>query len=118
MKQYAEIGEAVTRLIPLRFPSDAAFERAASLPPKTVSNWRRGRSATYMKMLPLLEELLGDELTELLHGVSATADGLTKEEERLLRAWRTTEGLPPEARRSLHTTLVGMIKLSVGGKHK
>ena len=40
------IREKVLRLIDLKYESDVAFERAAELPPKTVSNWRRGRSTT------------------------------------------------------------------------
>ena len=43
-------------LIEAEYESDAAFERALGLPEKTVNNWRRGRSASFMKMLPLLSE--------------------------------------------------------------
>ncbi len=116
MKHFADIGEAVTRLIPQHFPSDAAFERAVGLPPKTVSNWRRGRSSTYMKMLPELEDVLGEELSILLHGTPADEGGMSREEEKLIRAWRATDSLPPEARKALCTTLVNMMKLSSGGK--
>ncbi len=116
MKHFADIGGAVTRLIPERFPSDAAFERAAGLAPKTVNNWRRGKSASYMKILPKLEELLGDELSAVLHDTPVSDGGMTREEEKLLRAWRTTAALPDDARRALCTTLVNMMKLSVGGK--
>ena len=48
------IREKVLVLIESQFESDAAFERALSLPEKTVNNWRRGRSASFMKMLPKL----------------------------------------------------------------
>ncbi len=118
MKHFTDIGQAVLRLIPERFSSDAAFERAANLAPKTVSNWRRGRSATYMKMLPRLELLLGEEFSAYLHETPASGSGLSREEERLLRAWRATEELPPEARKSLLTTVLNIMKLPVGGKTK
>ncbi len=118
MKSYSDIGDAVLRLIPAHFPSDAAFERAAGLPPKTVSNWRRAKSATYMKMLPKLEDLLGEELSFFIHGTAAEDSGMTRDEIRLLRAWRSTEALPAEARRALFNTLTNMMKLSVGGKNK
>ncbi len=118
MKHFADIGQAIFRLIPDRYPSDAAFERAASLPPKTVSNWRRGRSATYMKMLPRLEILLGEEFSGILHDTPVSGNGLTRDEERLLRAWRATADLSPEARKSLYNTVLNILKLPVGGKHK
>ena len=52
------IREKVLRLIDLKYESDVAFERAADLPPKTVSNWRRGRSTSYMKQLAKIAPLL------------------------------------------------------------
>ncbi len=115
MKHFADVGAAVVSLIPQKYPSDAAFERAAGLPPKTVSNWRRGRSATYMKMLPQLEALLGDELRDLIRDEEGEGDGLTREEARLLRAWRATADMTPTARKSLYTMLMNMMKLSLGG---
>ncbi len=118
MKHFSDIGAAVIRLIPERFPSDAAFERAAGLPAKTVSNWRRGRSATYMKRLPQLELLLGEEFSAILHETPVSGSGLSREEERLLRAWRTTSDLAPEARKALLSTVLNIMKLPVGGKTK
>ena len=50
------VRERILSLIDSEFESDAAFERALGLPEKTVNNWRRGRSASYMKMLPRLSE--------------------------------------------------------------
>ena len=51
-----KIRSRILSLIDSEFESDAAFEREISLPDKTVSNWRRGRSASYMKILPALSE--------------------------------------------------------------
>ena len=50
----AQVLEKIISLIESEFESDAAFERSVGLADKTVSNWRRGRSASYMKMLPRL----------------------------------------------------------------
>jgi hypothetical protein len=46
--------DRILSLIDSEFASDAAFERAMGLADKTVNNWRRGRSTSYMKMLPEL----------------------------------------------------------------
>ena len=51
------IRERILSLIDSEFESDAAFERVLGLNEKTVNNWRRGRSASYMKMLPRLSGL-------------------------------------------------------------
>lgn len=58
--------ERILTRIGSEFESDAAFERAASLPPRTVNDWRRGKSQAYMKMLPRLAGLLGTTSSYLL----------------------------------------------------
>ena len=61
-----KIRERILSLIDAEFESDAAFERALGLSEKTVNNWRRGRSASYMKMLPRLSEEFRVNVGELL----------------------------------------------------
>ena len=61
-----KIRSRVLSLIESQFESDAAFERALSLKEKTVNNWRRGRSASFTKMLPTLSERFGVNVGELL----------------------------------------------------
>ena len=56
----------VLSLIEAGFESDAAFERAMELPGKTVNNWRRGLSSSFMKMLPRLSEEFGVNVGEIL----------------------------------------------------
>lgn len=70
------VRQRVLKLIDSEFDSDAAFERAAALPEKTVNNWRRGLSASFMKILPSLAELFGVGATYLLgsSGDGAIAD--------------------------------------------
>ena len=60
------IRERILALIDSEFESDAAFERRMGLADKTVNNWRRDRSASYMKMIPELAEKFSVNVTELL----------------------------------------------------
>ena len=66
-KENAEkVRERILSLIDSEFESDAAFERVMGLSEKTVNNWRRGRSSSYMKMLPRLSEEFSVNVGELL----------------------------------------------------
>jgi transcriptional regulator with XRE-family HTH domain len=102
-------------MISQRYYTDAAFERVCELPPKTVSNWRRGRSASYMKMLPRLAETLGVDVRALLSDETEEDPPLTREETVLLDAFRQARALPASARGALLQTLLTMIRLSCGG---
>ena len=95
----------VLALIDEHFESDAAFERAADLPKKTVSNWRRGRSASYMKLLGRIAPLLG------VHAADFLLDAAEGGEEMLLHMWRRTSVLSKEERDNLASTLVEVIRL-------
>ena len=76
-------------MIAREFSSDAAFERAASLPKKTVSNWRRGLSSSFMKMLPTLADLFGVAAQELIDTEGKVRHAvLTDDEEKLLSLYR------------------------------
>ena len=57
----------IISLIEAGFDSDAAFERKMGLPQKTVNNWRRGLSSSFMKMLPRLSDEFGVNVGELLN---------------------------------------------------
>ena len=90
------VAERIFALIEADFESDAAFERAACLPDKTVNNWRRGRSSSYMKRLPMLSELFHVSMSELL-GLTdgeVTAD-LSEEDSRVLTLRFGLEGGRP-----------------------
>lgn len=119
----SQTGEIIFSFIELRYGSDAAFERAANLPPKTVNNWRRGRSASYMKMLPELATLFGVSVRELLQseeGEAATTR-LSAEEQDLLTLFRATGGLSDKERAALTETIRNTIDLylaSHGGQEK
>ena len=115
MADVKQICDRVTSLITRRFETDAAFERACELSPKTVSNWRRGRSSSFMKMLPRISELLGVDVKELLSGEAKEIPVMTREETLLLEAFRQAREMPVGERSALLHTLLTMIRLSCGG---
>lgn len=107
-----KIREKVLLLIASEFESDASFERELSLPDKTVSNWRRGLSASFMKILPALSECFGINVSELLDmPLSGDTAELSEEEIQLLELYRKARPLPPKARQALRMTIEATINL-------
>ena len=106
--QVMQTGEVIFSLIDTRCGSDAAFERAFNLPPKTVNNWRRGRSSSFMKMLPELAAFFEVSTGDLLCDGSAQ---LTAEEQELLALYRSADALTAEERAALTATLRSTIDL-------
>ena len=107
-----QVLEKIVMLIESEFESDAAFERSVGLADKTVSNWRRGRSQSYMKMLPRLSEIFRVNIGELL-GMPITKDTseLSDDELKLLYLYRKTRTLPQKMRTALRETLESTISL-------
>ena len=106
--------EMLLSLIEAEYESDAAFERAASLPKKTVSNWRRGLSSSFMKMLPTLADLFGVAAQELIDTEGKVRHAvLTDDEEKLLSLYRSTEGLSRKTRSELLLAFENMTTLSL-----
>ena len=101
-------------LLTERFGTDAAFEEAAGLTPKTVSNWRLGRSCSFMKMLPELSAVLGVRTSALL----PSGEGEDEDEARLLWLWRAAAALPSEERRALLETIESVIRLYLGRQER
>jgi hypothetical protein len=109
-----KIRSRILSLIDSEFESDAAFEREISLPDKTVSNWRRGRSASYMKILPVLSECFGVNVGELLDiPISSDSSELSEDEISLLELYRKTGTLPAKTRNALRETLEATINLAL-----
>jgi transcriptional regulator with XRE-family HTH domain len=109
-----KIRERVLALVDSEFESDAAFERELGLSEKTVSNWRRGRSASFMRHLPELSELFGVNVGELLDiPLSAEGDQLSDEERALLTLYRRSHVLPKKMRRALTETLESTINMYI-----
>ena len=113
-----QTGQILFSLIELKFGSDAAFERAANLPPKTVNNWRRGRSSSYMKMLPELAALFGVSVRDLLliEEEDSGATRLTAEEQEFLSLFRAAGDLTERERAALTETVRSTIDLYLAAR--
>lgn len=106
--------EMLLSLIEAEYESDAAFERAIGLPEKTVNNWRRGRSASFMKMLPVLSERFGVHVGALMDmPLKGEAAELSEEELHLLHLYRKSRTLPKEMRSALIETVETTIRLYI-----
>ncbi len=107
-----KLRDRILSFIDSEFESDVAFERAMSLAPKTVNNWRRGLSASYMKLLPALSEQFKINVSELLdmplHGKSSE---LSDDEIKLLSLYRRSRALPRTMRTALFDTLESVINM-------
>ena len=104
----------ILALIESEYESDAAFERDMGLADKTVNNWRRGRSASFMKMLPRLTETFSVSISQLLDiPLSAENPELSEDEIEMLTLYRRARPLPAEMRRALSTTLETTIKMYI-----
>ena len=109
-----KIREKVLSLIDTEFESDAAFERALGLADKTVNNWRRGRSASYMKMLPTLSERFSVNVGELLDiPLRKDTSELSEDELHLLHLYRRSRTMPPKMRAVLRETMESLITLYI-----
>ena len=114
MKNQEIIREKVITLIESQFESDAAFERALSLNNKTVNNWRRGRSASFMRILPTLSERFGVNISELMDiPLRRDTSELSEEELHLLHLWRKTRSMPQKMRTALRETLETTMNLYI-----
>ena len=109
-----KIREKVLQLIRAEFESDAAFEREMELNEKTVSNWRRGRSASFMSILPELSLKFGVNVGELLD-IPLTDDSseLSEEELELLTLYRKSHVLPKRMRLALKQTIENTVNMYI-----
>ncbi len=112
MAEQERIRGRILSLIDSEFESDAAFERAMGLSDKTVNNWRRGRSASFMKLLPKLSSLLGVNIGELLDmPLMHNTSELSEDELKLLSLYRRSRTMPKDLRAALRETLENIINL-------
>ncbi len=106
------VREKVLALIASTYDSDAAFERAVKIPDKTVNNWRRGRSASFMRMLPELSRLFGTGISELLSlPVGRDSSELSEDEMHLVHLYRKSRTIPKPLRAALRETIESTINL-------
>lgn len=115
MRDHTEnIRERVLSLISSEFESDAAFEREMDLAEKTVNNWRRGRSASFMRILPRLSERFGVNIGELLDiPLREDSTELSEDELEILTLYRKSHVLPKKMRLALKETLEATINMYV-----
>ena len=101
-------------LLEKHYPSDAAFERDLRLAPKTVDNWRRGRSCSFMRLLPEMAERFGVNVGELLAiPVARDTSELSEEEAELVNLYRKTSGLSAQEREQLRRVIADAVDLSL-----
>ena len=104
--------EKVLALIESEYESDAAFEREMGLPSKTVNNWRRERSSSFMRMLPKLAEGFEVSVGELLSmPITRDTSELSDDEVELLSLYRKCAVLSPKQKIALEKTLESVINL-------
>lgn len=114
MENREKAREKILSLIDAEYESDAAFERALGLGDKTVNNWRRGRSSSYMNMLPRLAEVFSVNVGELLDmPLRSDTSELSEEELHLLHLYRKSRTMPPKLRTALRESVEGVINLYI-----
>ena len=115
---YDEVRVKILALIEREYESDAAFERELGLPQKTVINWRRGRSASFMKMLPALADSFDVSVGELLDvPISHDTSELSEDEVALLSLYRKSGVLTAKQKLALRKTLENVIELYLAAAH-
>ncbi len=108
------IRERVLSLIDSEFESDASFERELGLPEKTINNWRRGRSSSFMKLLPELAEVFGVNIGELLDiPIRDDSSELSDDELEILTLYRKAHDLPKKHRLALKQTIETTINMYI-----
>ncbi len=106
------IRSRILKLIESEYESDAAFERAVGIPDKTVNNWRRGRSSSFMRMLPHLSEHFRVNIAELMDiPLSGDTSELSEDELHLLALFRKSRHMPQAMRAALAKNLEDTISL-------
>ena len=115
MKENTEkIRERVLLLIDSEFESDAAFEREFEIPEKTVSNWRRKKSSSFISILPTLCEKYGINLGEFYDmPIRSDSSELSEEELEILSLYRKAGVLPKKMRRALKETIESTINMYI-----
>ena len=107
-----KIRERILSLIDSEFESDVAFEKEMELPPKTVNNWRRHLSSSYMKILPKLSERFKVNVSELLDmPILGESSELSEDEIHILTLYRKSRTLPTKLRQSLSESIESIINL-------
>lgn len=115
MKENTEkIRARVLALIDSEYESDAVFERDMGLAQKTVSNWRRGKSSSFMSILPTLCDKYGRSLGEFFDmPIRSDSSELSDEELEILTLYRKSQVLPKKMRLALKETIESTINMYI-----
>lgn len=114
IEDHERIRERILSLIESEFASDADFEREMGLAQKTVNNWRRHRSSSYMKILPQICDRFGVNIGELFDmPLRRDTSELSDDEMDLLSLYRSARTLPEGMRHALKRTLETTIELYI-----
>ena len=113
MRENAEkIRERILSLIDSEFDSDAAFEREMNLPKKTVNNWRRCRSTSFMQMLPTISQRFDINISDLMDmPLRADSSNLSDEEMALITLYRKSRTMPKKMRAAMKETIESTIRM-------
>ena len=104
--------EKILTLIENEFDSDASFERKVGIPQKTVNNWRRGRSSSFMKLLPAIAEAFDVNVSELLSvPIGKSSSELSDDEIEIITSLRKCDVLTAKQRVALYDTVKNVIDL-------
>ena len=80
------------------------------IPDKTVNNWRRGRSSSFMRMLPEIAARFRVTVSDLLNvPIGSDTSELSEEEKHLVHLYRRSRTLPEAQRAALRKTLESVV---------
>ena len=109
--------EKILTLIENEFDSDASFERKVGIPQKTVNNWRRGRSSSFMKLLPAIAEAFDVNVSELLSvPIGKSSSELSDDEIEIITSLRKCDVLTAKQRVALYDTVKNVIDLYLNSR--
>lgn len=108
--------EVLFKLIESNFNTDTKFERAAGLAPKTVNNWRRGLSASFMKMIPELAAMFGVPVSTLLCTDDRNLGDLSQSEQEIIALYRSAGDLSERELSALTETIKNTIDLYMASR--
>ena len=77
-----------------QFKEQKEFAAAIGVTPSIISEWRRGKSASYQKRLPEIAQALGTTVDYLVNGEAPVpADGVSESDRQILQMLHDKPGL-------------------------
>ena len=85
--------ERLFELADRQFKEQKDFAAAIGVPPSIVSEWRRGKSASYQKRLADIAQTLGTTVDYLVNGEPADPTDVSESDRRILQVIHDKPGL-------------------------